>query len=575
MTEKGWKVLKIVLVLGTIFAALKLIFVDFTLDEEYQVVMAYRYLQGDHLFKEMWEPHQTSAFLCAGLMWLYMTITGTTTGIVLFLRFVALAVQVILGVGVYRSLARVLDKNYAFLLALLYCNIMPKNIQSPDFGNMQLWFLTISVLALMKYFYDRGQTGKNSWFLLVAAGASLACEVLTYPTCIILFPFFLLFIWCNAGRTRVRDCVILTVTCAACAVVWLVTVFAHVGFEEFAGNVQKLLAVDPTHHVSGVTDAKQGNYIENLRIWALGFAGTATLAGIIYGVIYWISKHRGKAIDRKSGWLIFWVLAVVVSEVVQLWIWVVVHIGYEYLQMHLLVIWLALIAVWKQVGEKKKYLFWGLLATVVGYVGVMYISDLAMYYTLPHGSLGIVFALAVIIMGIQQVMGERGRAWILLLVVSLCLTSLVGKGYTLRGGKVENSILSVNNIMRDGPAAGILADYMCAHIYNCNYEEYGRYVREGDNVLIVANMIMSVGTIGYLFDDLGVSHYSIVDPTTYDEDLVAYWEQYPEKEPDVIVVDCWFGQLYESPDNWIMQYIENDFGYTSVNDGTYVRFYRR
>ena len=60
-----------------------------------------------------------------------------------------------------------------------------------------------------------------------------------------------------------------------------------------------------------------------------------------------------------------------------------------------------------------------------------------------------------------------------------------------------------------------------------------------------------------------------------DKRLLVYWELYPEKEPDVIVVDCWYGQLQEDVDSWIMQYIENEFGYTQVSDGRYVRFYRK
>lgn len=575
MSDKKWKALKIVLFIGTVLAALKLIFVDFTLDEEYQIVMAYRYLQGDHLFKEMWEPHQTSAFVCAGLMWLFMKVTGSTTGIVLFLRFVALGIQTVLGVAVYKTLSRTLDKNYAFLLALLYFNIMPKNIQSPDFGNMQLWFLTIPILLMMKYYYDKEQKGKDGWYLLLGAGVALACEVLTYPTCIILFPFFIIYIWRKSEKTRLRDCLILTATCGVCGIIWLVSVFTHVGLEEFSRNIGKLLSVDPTHDVSGMTSAKHSNYIENFWIWAVVFVGISAVAGAIYGVICFISKKKGKTIEKKSGWLMFWTLAIVVAELVQVYIWVVMHIGYEYLQIHLLVIYLALAAVWKLAGDGKRVFSWGILGTLVAYVGVMYISDLAMYYTLPHGSLGIVFAVAVIVLAMQKVMKDKACFWILLLVVSLCLVSIGGKGYTLRGGKTENSILAVSGIMKDGPAAGILADYMCAYIYNRNYEEYAQYVQEGDNVLIVANMIMSVGTIGYLFDDVNISHYSIVDPTTYSESLLDYWEQYPEKEPDVIIVDCWYGELKESPDSWIMQYIENDFGYTSVNDGSYVRFYRR
>ena len=613
MSNKMWKSVKLILLLGTALAALKLIFVDYTLDEEYQIVMAYRNLIGDQLFKQMWEPHQTSAFFCSGLIWLYTAVTGTTTGVILFLRLVTLGIQVLLSCWVYRTLARLLEKDYAFLLALLYINIVPKNIQIPEFGNMQLWFLTVCVLCALEYYVakeagraenkpmdpgqgklpERSERSRDKWWLLVLAGVSLAGEVLTYPTCVILFPFFLIYILCKSGKSKWRDALILTGTCAVCGGIWLALVFRNVSLEEFLRNVENLLSFDPTHHVSGMTSAKNRNYIDNVFLWAGWLAVIAAVSGLICGLLYLIKKRRSsscacgavypgnaeenekKGTARKEWFLKFLTITLLVSEIVQIYYWAVKAIGYEYLQIHLLVLWLAAVCVWRMAGEGKKVLFWGIVATLVAYVGVMYISDLAMYYTLPHGALGIVFAAAVIVMAMQNVLKEKARPWILLLVISLCLCSIGGKAYTLRGGKQQNSILAVGGIMKDGPAAGILADYMCAHIYNCNYEDYAKYVQPGDNVLIVANMIMSVGTTAYLFDDVNISHFSIVDPTTYDEKLLTYWEQYPEKEPDVIVVDCWYGGLMIPMDSWIMQYIENDFGYSTVNDGAYVRFYRR
>ena len=116
---------------------------------------------------------------------------------------------------------------------------------------------------------------------------------------------------------------------------------------------------------------------------------------------------------------------------------------------------------------------------------------------------------------------------------------------------------------------------MNTYIYNCNYEDFQIYVSEEDTVLIVTNTVFSESTTPYMMVGADVAHYSIVDPTAYDERLLTYWELYPEKEPDVIVVDCWYGSLLESTDSWIMNYVENEFGYTQVNDGRYVRFYRR
>ncbi|MCM1542279.1 MAG: hypothetical protein NC121_13595 [Blautia sp.] len=575
MSEKRWKAVKGIILLGSFLAALKLIFVDYTLDEEYQIVMAYRRLHGDMLFKEMWEPHQTSAFLCAGLMWIYRTVTGTFTGVVLFLRFVTAGIQIALAWWVYRTLAGLTGKEYAFLLAALYFNIVPKNIQIPEFGNMQLWFLTICILSVMQYFYDLEEKRVHKWYLLAVAGISLSCEVLTYPTCIILFPFFMVWLFVKSGEKRWRNCLILTAACAVCGAMWLVCVFRNVSLQEFGENISRLISYDATHEVSGITDEKTHTYADNLVLWGGWLAFTGAVSGLASFFVRWFLKRRGRAVGMKAGCLVWMVMAVTAAECVQVYYWAVQGIGYEYLQMHLLLIWLSAAVVWTWADGRRKTLFWGVLGTLAAYAGVMYISDLTFYYTLPHGALGIVFAAAVIVLAMEKVMGESAKPWVCLLLVSLCLCCIFGKGYALRGGKGSNTILKVSGIMKDGPTAGILTDYMGAYIYNSNYRFYRENLNAGDNVLIVVNTVMSAGTTAYLFDDYGVCHYSIIDPTYYDERLTGYWEQYPGKEPDVIVVDCWFGDLYEPQDSWIMRYIENDFGYTRMQDGEYVRFYRK
>ena len=126
MSEKAWKIIKRLLICASILATLKIIFFDYTMDEEYQIVMAYRHLQGDSLFKEMWEPHQTSAFMCIGLMWFYHLITGTYTGVVLFLRVCTTAIQALLAVWGYKVMKRFTKKEYAFLLGIAYFNFVPK-----------------------------------------------------------------------------------------------------------------------------------------------------------------------------------------------------------------------------------------------------------------------------------------------------------------------------------------------------------------------------------------------------------------------------------------------------------------
>lgn len=574
-SERMWKAIRLILLLGSFLAAMKLIFVDYTLDEEYQIVMAYRNLQGDALFKEMWEPHQTSAFLCAGLIWIYRTVTGTITGVVLFLRFVTLGIQLGLSYFVYRTLVRLMEREYSFLLALLYFNIVPKIVQIPELGNMQLWFLTICILLMMKYYHDLELNEINRWYLLAGVGIALSCEILTYPTCIILFPFFLIWILARSGKKRWRDCLILTVTCAMCGSLWLLCVFRNVSLQEFGENINKLVSYDLTHDLSGMPEGKAQTYVDNLLLWGKWLAVTGAVSGLLYLLVRWLLKRKGRNMKGKAGCLIWLIMAIVTAECVQFYYWAIQGIGYEYLQMHLLVIWLSAIIAWFWADARRKVLFCGVLATLLAYVGVMYISNLTFYYTLPHGALGLVFAAAVIIFALEKVMGKSAKPWAYLLAVSLCLCCIFGKGFTMRGGKNDNTILKVRGIMKDGPAAGILTDYIGAYIYNSNYEFYRENLGTEENILIVVGIVLAPGTTAYLFDDYEVCHYSVVDPTSYDERLLVYWKQYPEKRPDVIVVDCWFGELMEPRDSWIMRYIENEFGYTSVQDGNYVRFYRK
>lgn len=265
------------------------------------------------------------------------------------------------------------------------------------------------------------------------------------------------------------------------------------------------------------------------------------------------------------------------AEGIQLFYWLVLQKGYEEPQIHLFTVCLLAAVVWRFGDDRKKRLLPCLIGGLLILLAVLYMSDLSFFYALPHALMGILACVLVLIFALENTLGKsRGRGWIMALCCSLAFVSVFGKGFVLRAGKTDtNTILGIGGIIREGPAAGILTNYMQAYVNNCDYEDFEAYVEEGANCLIVSNMVGTGGTTPYLFRNLSVCHFSIVDPTSYDERLLTYWELYPEKAPDVIVVDAWYGQLMEPADNWIMQYIENDFGYTRVEEGRYVRFYFR
>jgi len=565
------KLFKMILIVGSVLAAIKVIFVDYTLDEEYQIVMAYRTLAGDTLFGTMWEPHQTSAFGCILFMRLFQMLTGGTTGVVLFLRVVTTVIQVLLSWWLVRVLRRLIRKEYAFLLGICYFNMIPKIIQIPEFSNLQLWFFTVLVLSIAEYYLslttegDKAESDKTSraalvmpgkaW--LVTAGIGMALMVLAYPSSLILFPFFLVVLW--RREKKIAEPAAFAITCVVCAGVWLAGILSQVSWQEFARNIPYILEFDLTHDVSPSAAYRLIAIGRGLGALVLPVAATIALALVF---------QRNRVLFP-----VFWVLA---AELVQLFYWVVLRRGYEEPQIHVLILYCAAFYAWRQADERKNSLSAGIVGGLLSIAAVVYMSDLDAWYAIPHGMLGALFSAAVLVCALEHQLKDNSRKWILILLVSLSLCAVFGKGFTLRAGTTDtNTVLGIRGIIRKGPAAGIFTNYMQAYITNCTYEDFEEFVEEGENCLIVTNMVGSAGTSPYLFRDLSVSHFSIVDPTSYDERLLTYWELYPEKKPEVIVVDCWYGGLIEPEESWIMQYIENEFGYSSVHDGRYVRFYRK
>ncbi len=164
-TEKSFRIFKGFLMITAIALGLKYIFVDFGIDAEFQISMSYRLAKGDVMFKEMWEPVQTSAFLCAFFIKIYLTLFHTTTGIVLYLQVLGILVDGTISYLLYRVVSRHLHcDNAACIMAWIFFVVSPKDVPIPDYANMQVWFSVLLCLTLFLYYENR----KRRWIFLSA-----------------------------------------------------------------------------------------------------------------------------------------------------------------------------------------------------------------------------------------------------------------------------------------------------------------------------------------------------------------------------------------------------------------------
>ena len=568
LSQSKFKLLCIIL---TILAAFKMLLQNFSLDEEYQVMMSYRNIMGDNMIDTMWEPHQTSSFLCTLFAWPYFKILGTWTGIVIYLRFLGTLIHLCITLYLYKVFSNFIKKDFSFYVALIFFNIIPKLIMLPEFGGMQVWFGVLCFLSIIDSVEDitltkLGKPRFRSSCKLIMAAVFLCLEVLSYPSCALLLIPFVVMVWYFNPKKRLSKCLLFTCTCGIIGGMYVGYFWLKLGAEVFFRNISAILNSDLTHTFDTTTKLK--GLLENILQYLFIFTILTAVAFALTNLSF-IKSHlpANKKISIIG-------ILLLLSNLYQLFMWVIRNTGYEYLQIHLAVsMCLGLWILCFKINSKDTftcYMWFGTIIGVISLACVMMLTDLPFITSIPHGMLGSICMLALF-----ASLTQNHPRFCILILSAFCFTACIGKGYTLRGGMEYNNILQSENICKYGPAIGTVSSYMGAHIYNNEYELWQDAISEGSKVLIVTDNVHSVNTIQYTFKNADVCHYSIVDPTAYDERLLNYWSYYPEKEPDIIVIDCWFGNMLFTPDSWIVKYIENKFGYTDIIEGDYVRIYKK
>ena len=80
------KMLACAVLLGTLLAAVKSIFISLDIDECYALAVSYRLATGERFFMDLWESHQLGSFLLAPFFKIFLCLTGSTDYVVIFCR---------------------------------------------------------------------------------------------------------------------------------------------------------------------------------------------------------------------------------------------------------------------------------------------------------------------------------------------------------------------------------------------------------------------------------------------------------------------------------------------------------
>lgn len=543
-------------------------FTNFGYDCGYQLSMAYRFLQGDRLFVEMWEPHQMSVFLPAALMWVYMSLFHTTTGIVVYMQMCGILIRGGLALLLYRVLRGDLDEPLAYGMGLLYFMLSPKDYAMPDFGNQQLWYITLLLCCLLTYL----KKGKLPF--LLGGAFSLCMGVLAYPSCaVILFGvIILLFIY---SPHRGRDILIFAGVCAGAGAAFCIAVLPEP--DVLRACLEGMVALEPSHTVG--TLPKLSGYLRDifevclaaLAVGVLGLGMSMSIRGFMgrKGV----DACRGKGSLERQLWLLCCAGIMLAAFFVNI---LSVKNRDAYGVMFLCLVGAGLWESGALRGKKKQLYICGSVIGGLEFLATLVLTDLWLTVSVVYGLLAILFALIPIEEQLKcgDVFIRKGMHRLGMCLAALLALRCVYIRIPLTGRSQICSSLSDLSIVRSGPALGLISNEDGVCVQRDSYPEWKELIRPGDNVWIVGSII---DNLQYLYEDVQVAGPSTMSTPSYNSEVLEYWRLNPHKYPDVVVAEGYFGELSNElkMNRWLMEWLEEEYQPACTVEGIYWVYYFR
>lgn len=549
-------VLAVMLVLSLIASVTK-IFTGFDIDEAYALAIPYRVLQGDRLFADMWEVHQTSFFLPYVIMKAYEVMTGSMDGVVIFTRVITTLLHLSVSLLVYKTI-RSMDgkgnKKTAVLLGLLYFNFLPKWMINLDFSMMQLWFFTLFILCFWKAcflpkdkresFVNLAKIKKQQVIWIVIAGVMLSLDVLAYPGMVAVYVVAVILLFVRKDE-RWKKILGLTAGCGIVALVFFIGILSAMSLSELIEAIPKVF-MDGSHQYDTMT---------KLRLYASQWGEVLVQSVILLlptalgTAVIW-KFYKDKGMTKRYGELPFGLLFCVFFEILVSGIiafaYLVVTWGPFRLQVRYIIQFVMAFVLWHQMNKSQKgtgvrthsadTVFLQKVGMVLwlslgAFVGILLASNVGPVSSASYLVLGnLVFcALA------WKLANRKGTAMKNLAAIGtvlFVLSLMMCKGYYMRNTEyVSGDISTPMAKVEEGPLAGVYVPVADHKRYTSDYETIQTHTKETDKVLFM-------GTEGLcnLY-----AKGKIVIPTTistpaFNEQWVEYFELYPEKQPTVIFI---------------------------------------
>jgi len=237
------RLLATVLIIFSLFATCCKIYVGLDNDEVFITYLATRLAEGRILFADSWDVYVTSSIIPAIFIRLFLAITHSVDGVIIYLRVLSAFAQCFTAYAAYRIFRKHYSAESAFFAAIVILGILPRSTQNFEYGFISITFFILSSLMLFDVFYD----GNRRTTHIFIAGVFYGLGVFTYPTMLISLPFltFLLLIKIHPDmKVRIKFSICFWSGCVLLFILFMSYILLHMSINDFLINLSGLLECD-------------------------------------------------------------------------------------------------------------------------------------------------------------------------------------------------------------------------------------------------------------------------------------------------------------------------------------------
>lgn len=517
MNKKLVLVIEFALIVLSLLATMLKVQVGMDIDEAYIVTMGIRLLQGDELFRNMWELHQTSAWPIYVVLCLLIEITESLNRAVLVLRIVS----VLFSAFVAASFHFVMKKYYknCFLVSLFIFNFLPRGTQNFEYGYLTCMFGLLSSVILFYLIQEKEKLQPIKLLLLASVSGCLASiGWLCYPTMILTA----IVVYIVLRPKKYGNFTALGGYFIGCIIVFslfFLNVFRYSSLTSFLHTLPRVLS-DGSHEFQFTSILTNFLTIKYEQLLLLTFFGLILV--IICRLIckQWIHP-------------IYAFLFIGSFVVMALNITGLRPCGVFGLQIRLLIVTVVGSSLLCKMKENVLYVTM-FLPGILMLVGALLGSNLGVDENCGFLFLALVAVLLCTCNQISEFVYNCFSEYLAYFcVVIFVLATIFFKGYIVRvTGTGPASIMEKRVVMNDGPLQGI---YISGADFEKNQERISllsKYAKEEDVLLL-----LGTNALDNIYSGIGMTTPTCISTPRYDIQWVSYFQDPIHKQPSLLLLD--------------------------------------